>query len=72
MKNKPLDIDNDLDKTIGEGLERISVLDFSIKGDDEMVFVSSCKLDKKVKSASWGSGKNIRMIIIEQRLRCSR
>ena len=41
MKNTPLDIDNDLDKTIGEGLERISVLDFSIKGDGEMVFVSS-------------------------------
>ena len=57
MKNKPSDISNDFDKTIGEGGEMISVSDFSIKGDGEMVFVSAFKSDKEIKCVSWGSGK---------------
>ena len=57
MKNKVSDVDIDFDKTIGEGGERISVSDFFIKGDAEMVFVSVCKSDKEVNLFSWGSGK---------------
>ena len=52
MKNKVSDVDIDFDKTIGEGGERISVSDFFIKGDAEMVFVSVCKSDKEVKIVS--------------------
>ena len=40
MKNKPSDIEHDLDKTNREGGKRISVSDFSIKGDEEIVSVS--------------------------------
>ena len=33
MRNKSSDVDNDFDKTSGEGGERISRSEFSIKGD---------------------------------------
>ena len=41
MKNKPLDIDSDFDKISGEGGERMSRSDFSIKGDGEIIFLSA-------------------------------
>ena len=57
MKNKPPDVDNDLDKTKGKIGESISVSDYSIKGDGEIVSVLACKSDKEVEGVSWGSGK---------------
>ena len=35
MKNKPSDVDNDLDKTNGKDGERISVSDFQLKVMDK-------------------------------------
>ena len=52
MKNKPLDVDNDLDKTKGKIGESISVSDYSIKGDGEIVSVLACKSNKEVKGVS--------------------
>ena len=52
MKNKPSDVDNDFDKTIREGGERMSVPEFSIKGNSEILFVSACKSDNEVKGVS--------------------
>ena len=49
MKNKPLDVDNDFDKTSGEGGEKVSRLEFSIKDDGGILFVSVCKSDNEVK-----------------------
>ena len=60
MKNKPLDINNDLIRNIGECGYGISVSDFSINGDGEIIFVSAWKSDKEVKAVSWGSG-NVRV-----------
>ena len=40
MENKPSDVDNDFDKTSGEGKERMSRSDFSIKGNGGILFVS--------------------------------
>ena len=55
MKNKPLDVDNDFDKTSGEGGEKVSRLEFSIKDDGGILFVSVCKSDNEVKGVRWGS-----------------
>ena len=52
MKNKPSDIDNDLDKAIEEGGERILVSHFPIKDDGQLVSISACKSDKEVKGVS--------------------
>ena len=52
MKNKPLDIDIDFYKTSGEGGERMSRSEFSIKGDGGILFVSACKSDNKVKGVT--------------------
>ena len=49
MKNKPSDEENKFDKTIGEGSERMSVTEFLIKSDGEIVFVLAFKLDNEVK-----------------------
>ena len=49
MKNKPWDEENKFDKTIGEGSERMSVTEFLIKSDGEIVFVLAFKLDNEVK-----------------------
>ena len=56
MKNNLLDVDNNFDKNIGKGRERISVSDFSVKGDGGNIFFSAWKLDNEVKGMSWGSG----------------
>ena len=39
----------DLNKAHGEGGERISVSEFSIKGDGKIISVSACASDKEVK-----------------------
>ena len=57
MKNKTSDVNNDLDKTNGEGGERILVSNFLIKGDRTIFSVSACKSDKEIKVVSRGSRK---------------
>ena len=52
MKNKPSDIDNNLNKAIGEGGEIILVSHFPIKGDGQLVSISACKSNKEVKGVS--------------------
>ena len=53
--NTPSDVDNDFDKTIVEGGEKMLVLEFSIKGDVQILFVLTYKSNNEVKGVSWGS-----------------
>ena len=46
MNNKSLDVNNNLDKSNGKGGQIISVSEFSIKDDGEIISVISFKRDK--------------------------
>ena len=46
MNNKSLDVNNNLDKSNGQGGKIISVSEFSIKDDGEIISVISFKRDK--------------------------
>ena len=48
MKNKSSNIDNDVNKTAGEGGEIMLVLDCSIKGYDGLVFVAAFNSDNEI------------------------
>ena len=47
IKNEASDWDNDLDKAVGDGKERILVSTFSIKGSSEMVLIKHVDQIKK-------------------------